>query len=155
MTGHGRDADGYADLRAYAAIGDGRSVALIALDGRVDWLPLPDLFATPAFACILDAVHGGYIALAPVEEFRVERAYVQDTNVLVTDFHTASGTVRVTDSLNTGVAGRLPWAEFARRIDGIRGEVRLRAEVQPGTCLNMSSPYIQQTNQGDGAHGRC
>ncbi len=29
--------------------------------------------------------------------------------------------------MNTGVAGRLPWAELARRIDGLDGEVELRA----------------------------
>jgi GH15 family glucan-1,4-alpha-glucosidase len=145
---HGRDADGYADLRSYAAIGDGRTVALIARDGAIDWLPLPDLDASPAFAALLDAVHGGRIGLAPVEDFTTERAYVRDTNVLVTDFHTASGSVRVTDSLNTGVAGRLPWGELARRIDGLRGEVRMRADVQLGTCLNTASPFVQQTDQG-------
>ena len=52
--------------------------------------------------------------------------------------------MRVTDSLNTGVAGRLPWAELARRVDGVEGAVRLRAEIRPGTCLNTASPYAQR-----------
>lgn len=146
--GVGRDADGYVDLRSYAVIGDGRTIALIVRDGRIDWLPLPDLDRPPVFGALLDSVNGGHIALAPVEEFRVEREYVENTNVLTTTFTTASGSVRVTDSLNTGVAGRLPWAELARRIDGITGEVELAAVVRPGTRLNTASPWFEDTASG-------
>ena len=60
-----RDADGYVDLRSYAAIGDGRTVALIALDGGIDWLPLPNLDSVPVFARMLDAENGGSVELAP------------------------------------------------------------------------------------------
>jgi len=74
--------DGYVDLRSYAAIGDGRTVALIALDGSVDWMPIPRLDSAPAFGRILDAENGGAIELAPVEPFTVERRYIPGTNVL-------------------------------------------------------------------------
>jgi len=143
-----RDADGYADLASYAAIGDGRTVALIALDGRIDWLPVPSLVSAIPFAAVLDAGRGGCVETAPVEPFTTERAYVEGTNVLVTTFTTASGVVRLTDSLNTGVAGRLPWTELARRIEGVSGSVRMRAVARPGTCLNAASPWIQETVHG-------
>ncbi len=143
-----RDDAGYADLRSYAAVGDGRTVALVARDGCVDWMPLPDMDSPPAFAALLDAEGGGHVGLAPVDEFTVERAYVEHTNVLTTTFRTASGVARVTDALNTGMAGRLPWAELARRVEGLEGEVRLRAEVRPGTCLGTASPWVQQTAHG-------
>ncbi|SHH10332.1 Glucoamylase (glucan-1,4-alpha-glucosidase), GH15 family [Jatrophihabitans endophyticus] len=143
-----RDADGYADLRSYAAIGDGRTVALVATDGRVDWLPLPQVDSPPPFAALLDAEHGGWFALRPVEDFTVERRYVDGTNVLTTTFRTATGSVRVTDSLNTGVAGRLPWAELARRVVGVEGEVELTGELRPGTCLNTAAPWIADSAAG-------
>jgi GH15 family glucan-1,4-alpha-glucosidase len=140
--------DGYAALRSYGAIGDGRTVALIALDGSVDWFPAPDLTSPPAFAAILDTEHGGKIELCPLAPFTVKRRYVPGTNVLQTTFTTASGVVRVTDALVTGVAGRLPWAELARRVDGIKGTVDMRWDVAPGTMLNHASPWVDSTIHG-------
>jgi GH15 family glucan-1,4-alpha-glucosidase len=143
-----RDGAGYADLRSYAPIGDGRTIALIARDGRIDWLPLPDLDSAPTFAALLDSGHGGYLSLCPTEPFETEREYVEGTNVLRTTFRTASGTATVTDSMNTGVAGRLPWAELARRIDGVSGSIRFRAVVSPGTGLDTASPWVHETVHG-------
>jgi GH15 family glucan-1,4-alpha-glucosidase len=143
-----RDAGGYADLRSYAAVGDGRTLALVARDGRIDWLPLPAMDAPPVFAALLDAENGGCIELCPVEPFTVSREYVEHTNVLATTFSTASGSVRVTDAMNTGVAGRLPWSELGRRIEGLSGTVAMRAAVRPGTCLNTAAPWVQQPTHG-------
>ena len=138
----------FAELRDYAAIGDGRTVALIRSDGRVDWFPVPELDARPLFDAILDADDGGFTDLAPEEEFEVERRYVPGTNVLETTFTTVSGSVRVTDALVTGVAGRLPWTELARRVDGLDGAVRMRWCVRPGTRLGHASPWIEENEHG-------
>ncbi|THJ68587.1 glycoside hydrolase family 15 protein [Arthrobacter echini] len=136
-----RDDAGFADLRSYAAIGDGRTVALVALDGSIDWYPTPDLDSTPAFARLLDA-REGFLALAPSTSYAVERRYVDGTNVLETTYTTDNGAVRVTDSLNTGVAGRLPWGELARRIDGLSGSVDMAWSIMPGSCFGTASAWL-------------
>ena len=136
-----RDDDGFVDIRSYAAIGDGRTVALVALDGSIDWYPTPDLDSTPAFARLLDADEG-FLALAPTAEFSVERRYVDGTNVLETTYTTATGSARVTDALNTGVAGRLPWGELARRVDGLSGTVDMAWSISPGSCFGSASPWV-------------
>src|SRR3954451_25337627 len=75
-----RDDEGYADLRNYATIGDGRTNALVARDGRVDWLDVPHLSTPPGCAPLLDAGNWGYRTLAPPEPLLVNRRYLDGTN---------------------------------------------------------------------------
>ena len=136
-------------IESYAPIGDGRTVALIGLDGSVDWLPLPDLTSTPVFARLLDEETGGCLELAPVDAFETSRRYIPDTNVLETTFTTGTGSVTVTDAMVSGVAGRMPWAELARRIDGVSGAVPMAWRIHPGTSLRTAAPWIERTQHGD------
>jgi GH15 family glucan-1,4-alpha-glucosidase len=140
--------DGFVDLRSYAPIGDGRTVGLVAADGSIDWLPLPDIDSLPVFAALLDRANGGKLELRPVGSFRTSRRYLPNTNVLETTFRTDDGEVRVTDALNVGVAGRLPWSELGRRVEGVRGTVAMQWCVAPGTCFDTASPWARKTLHG-------
>ena len=55
---------GYAPLREYAAIGNKRTVALVARDGSIDWMPHPTLEDPAVLAALLDSGRGGRFALA-------------------------------------------------------------------------------------------
>src|SRR5436305_1872690 len=123
--------DGFAPIGAYGAIGDGRTVALVALDGSIDFLSLPSLHSPAAFAALLDPERGGRFVLAPEGDFEAERRYLDRTNVLETVFRTGSGSVRVTDALTLQDGALLPWVEVARRVEGLEGSVRMRWSVEP------------------------
>ena len=134
--------DGFAPIGSYAAIGDGRTVALVAADGSVDFMSLPSLHSPTTFAAILDPERGGRFTLAPVGEFDVARRYVGRTNVLETTYRTRDGVVRVTEALTLQDGGLLPWVELARRIEGVEGSVSLAWRVEPRFDWGREPPRI-------------
>jgi GH15 family glucan-1,4-alpha-glucosidase len=133
---------GYAPIAGYGAIGDGRTVALVALDGSIDWLCLPDVDSPSVFGALLDVERGGSFRLSPAVEFRAERRYLPDTNLLETTFHTSAGTVRVTDSLNLPLGGLPPMRELARRIEGLEGSVPMQWAAKPSFRFGERSPRL-------------
>lgn len=123
--------DGHLAVRDYAAIGDDRTVALVGLDGSIDWLCVPNLDSPSVFGALLDAENGGSFQVAPRDPFRAARRYLDDTNVLETTFETADGTVRVTDALALPPSKQSPARELIRRVEGLSGGVAMRWQARP------------------------
>jgi GH15 family glucan-1,4-alpha-glucosidase len=134
--------DGFAPIGSYAALGDGRTVALVASDGSVDFISLPSLHAPTTFAALLDPERGGRFTLAPVGEAEAARRYLGRTNVLETTYRTGDGVVRVTEALTLQDGGLLPWVELARRVDGVEGSVPLEWRLEPRFDWGRKSPRI-------------
>ncbi len=134
--------NGFAPIGSYAALGDGRTVALVTADGSVDFLSLPSLHSPTTFAAILDPEKGGRFTLTPAGAFEAARRYVGRTNVLETTYRTGDGVVRVTEALTLQDGGLLPWVELARRIEGVEGRVALEWRMEPRFDWGREAPRI-------------
>ncbi|HZR11212.1 MAG TPA: glycoside hydrolase family 15 protein [Myxococcales bacterium] len=135
-----------ANIQDYAIVGDGRSAALIARSGSLDWLCWPQFDSPSLFAALLDDERGGRFSLSPAEPFRSERAYLNETNVLRTRFFSAGGELSVTDFMpvQEGFAPRLqPAHELLRIARCEAGEVTLKVVFDPRPDYARRRPQIR------------
>src|SRR5690348_15619632 len=81
----------YRPIESYGVIGDLHTVALVGMDGSIDWCCLPHFDSPSIFAAILDEHKGGFFKIASLYEAQHKQMYLPDSNVLVTRFLSPEG----------------------------------------------------------------
>ena len=122
----------YQPIQDYGIIGDLHTVALVGMDGSIDWLCYPHFDSPSVFAAILDDEKGGRFKIAPTCEATRKQFYWPDTNVLITRFLAAEGVGQITDFMPVGLEHNNPHRhQLVRRVQVVRGAMEFRAECQP------------------------
>src|SRR2546425_712899 len=120
----------YAPIGDYGVIGDLHTVALVGMDGSIDFLCLPHFDSPSVFAALVDAERGGRFQIAPVLEGATRKQlYLPDTNVLLTRFLADDGVAEVSDFMPVEDAGQAH--NLVRRAKTVRGEVRFQMRCEP------------------------
>lgn len=147
----------------YAFIGDKHSVALVGPTGSIDWCCMPRVDSSSCFGRLLDWERGGYCQIVPAGTFQARHEYAGETMVLVTTFTTGTGEARLLDAFTLRAGGREdPHRELVRIVEGVSGEVELRARIAPRFGYGALRPWLRHCAGGwaaiGGTHGlliRC
>lgn len=144
----------YPPLEEYAFLGDCHDWALVHRDGSVDWCCFERNEGRTAAARILDWDRGGHCLVRPAGDFVASHRYVEDTNVVVTEFRTDGGTLEVTDALvlersDAGAAVDVrPHMQLVRRIRCTEGEVTVTADLSPRFDHGLTSVHVEDLGGG-------
>jgi GH15 family glucan-1,4-alpha-glucosidase len=139
----------YPPIGHYAIIGDCRSAGLVSRDGSLDWLCLPRFDSPSIFAAVLDTETGGRFLVRPIGEFRTERRYLANTNVLETVFRTPTGACVLRDLMSVSSeedkrAYLTPEHEVLRELEGLEGEVEVEVLYDPRPNYGQVRPLLEQ-----------
>ena len=71
----------YQGIGDYGIIGDLHTIALVGLNGSIDWCCLPRFDSPSVFGAILDHKTGGHCKIAPIDEGNTRQMYLPETNI--------------------------------------------------------------------------
>jgi len=110
-----------------------RTVALVGMNGSIDWYCYPHFDSPSVFGAILDDKKGGRFQLRPkTEQFKCKQLYWPNTNVLVTRFLLVDGVIEIEDFMPVGLSSDSPWYhQLFRRVRCVRGPVKMTLECRP------------------------
>src|ERR1700680_86288 len=118
-------------IENYGVIGNMCSIALVGVNGSIDFLCYPNFDSPSVFAALLDDEKGGCFQIQPqLRKSRVRQLYLPDTNILLTRFLAEEGVAELTDYMPIGTDGEQP-NEIIRTLTVIRGEVDFKMRCQP------------------------
>jgi GH15 family glucan-1,4-alpha-glucosidase len=145
--------NGYQSIENYGVIGNLETVALIGIDGSIDFCCFPQFDSPSIFASLLDADKGGRFSIAPVlQNNRPKQSYVPNTNILLTRFLSPDGVAEVVDFMPVvdnpaSDQERSEPSRIVRRAKCIRGEVRFQMLCAPRFDYARAAHQIKQVSE--------
>ncbi len=135
----------YQPIENYGIIGDLNTVALVGLNGSIDFMCFPYFDSPTIFAAMLDINKGGCFQINPViDDSKNKQLYIPDTNVLLTRFLSQNGISELTDFMP--VEDLYEGKILMRRITNIKGELTYYMNCKPRFNYARSSHKANMHN---------
>lgn len=140
----------YQPIENYGIIGDLHTLALVGMDGSIDWLCFPHFDSPSIFAAILDDKKGGRFQISSADDDATCRQlYWPDTNVLVTRFLSPHGVGEITDFMPLGAReSDKERHQLIRMVTVVRGEMSFAMLCQP--AFNFARDKITMKKSPEG-----
>jgi pentatricopeptide repeat protein len=120
----------YQPIENYGVIGDMNTIALVNLNGSIDFMCFPDFDSPTIFAALLDHEKGGFFKICPqFPDVKHKQMYLPDTNVLITRFLASDGMAEIIDFMP--VEGIYQQNALIRRVKSIRGNPKFLMHCAP------------------------
>src|ERR1700722_14756242 len=137
-------------IEDYALIGDMQTAALVNRQGGVDWLCLPRFDSDACFAALLGDERNGQWRISPTmadgpqgRRGEVTRSYEDGTLILVTEWRTMSGVVKVTDFMPPR-DGQQP--VLVRIVEGVQGSVEMECVLRVRFGYGQVLPWMRRVD---------
>jgi GH15 family glucan-1,4-alpha-glucosidase len=133
----------YQPIENYGIIGDLNTIALVGLNGSIDFMCFPNFDSPSIFAALLDSEKGGSFEISPLfSDMKTKQLYLPDTNVLLTRFLSAEGVGEITDFMP--VEELFSGKELIRRVTTVRGKVHYQMRCMPRFNYGKCRHKIEQ-----------
>src|ERR1700681_4565728 len=115
-------------IEDYAIIGNTCTVALVGINGSIDWLCVPRFDSAACFAALLGTEKNGRWLIAPKGGIKSTRRHYRDsTLILETEFETEEGVVAIIDFMP--IHERHNQVDVMRIVEGRKGHVPMQMEA--------------------------
>jgi GH15 family glucan-1,4-alpha-glucosidase len=141
----------YKPISGYGIVGNTRTSALVGYDGSIDWCCLPKFDSPSVFASILDHNVGGRWGIMPVGKGNSTQSYIENTNILQTQFSVENSRMVLTDFMPCSLHHEEAWAsppEIHRIIDCVKGKITVQMLIEPRFDYARSVPEMSTSKNG-------
>ena len=140
----------YLPIEDYGIIGNLQTIALVGMNGSIDWFCFPHFDSPSVFAAILDERKGGYFRISPATPDGIvyKQIYWPETNVLVTRFLSEDGVAEIIDYMPVGAPREdQGFHGLVRQVKVVRGRMTFRVECFPAFDYGRD-PHIVEVVSG-------